>query len=71
MNTQEIVALVLALLQEFFANNPTVEEIEALLPVLLTAFANAKAGKAFELPVIPVSIDGVKGQFKGSWAPVA
>jgi hypothetical protein len=59
---------ILAILPIFFGNNPTVQEIEALLPMVLTAIANAKTGTAFSVS-FPESIGGVKGTSTFSWSP--
>ncbi|MGB8265210.1 MAG: hypothetical protein WCE44_02690 [Candidatus Velthaea sp.] len=68
MNTtlQEI----LAVLGLFFSKNPTVAEIEALLPQILNAIAGAKAGTAFSV-TFPLSVDAKPGAATFSWSPTA
>lgn len=70
MNTQEIISIILGLLQAFFGSNPTVEEIEVVVPQLIAALANAKAGKSFSVS-FPLGVDGVKGNASFSWSPTA
>jgi hypothetical protein len=60
---------ILALLPVFFHNNPTVDEIEGLLPQVLMAIGGAKAGQAFSVS-FPESIDAVKGTSTFSWSPL-
>lgn len=68
MNTSTLVALVVSIAGAFFKNNPTVNEIEVVLPQLATAFDAAKAGTAFSLNH-PLSVDGKAGTFSASWTP--
>lgn len=60
---------ILALLPVFFHNNPTVDEIEGLLPQVIMAIANAKSGQAFSV-TFPESIDAVKGTATYAWSPL-
>jgi len=53
----------------FFRNNPTVEEIEAFVPQIISAVMSAKAGQSFGVSGIPMSVDNVKGFGTFSWAP--
>jgi len=66
MNTT--LAAILGLLPLFFQNNPTVAEIEALLPQVLSAIGNAKAGASFSV-TFPIAIDGKAGSATFSWSP--
>ena len=59
---------ILAVLQIFFANNPTFEEIESILPAILTAVGNAKNGQAFQVTG-PMSLKGKAGTFTLAWTP--
>jgi hypothetical protein len=68
--TNTIIEAVLALLTLFFKNNPTVAEIEAILPEIITAIASAKSGQAFSVQ-IPLSVDAVKGAATFAWSPGA
>jgi hypothetical protein len=68
MNTNQIIQILLGLLQAFFGSNPIVEDVEVVLPQILTAIANAKAGVAFSVSA-PLSVDGKKGTFEFSWTP--
>lgn len=68
MNTDAIVALLVSLMAAFFRNNPTVQEVEIVLPQLVSAFEAAKNGQAFSL-AHPLSIAGKPGTFAASWSP--
>jgi hypothetical protein len=59
---------ILALLPIFFSKNPTVMEIEAVLPQIITAIDGAKNGTAFAVS-FPESIDGKAGVSTFGWAP--
>lgn len=59
---------ILALLPIFFSKNPTVMEIEAVLPAIVTAIQSAKVGEAFSVS-FPESIDGKAGTSTFGWAP--
>lgn len=59
---------ILALLPIFFSKNPTVDEIEVLLPQIINAIAGAKAGTAFSV-TFPESISGHAGTSTFSWTP--
>jgi hypothetical protein len=61
----------MGILPLFFHNNPTIDEVESVLPQLVNAFTSAKAGQAFEITGLPVSVDGVRGAFSFSWSPNA
>jgi hypothetical protein len=65
------ISLILSLLQMFAGSNPTVEEVEVVLPLLITALANEKNGQAFSLPGIPLVLAGVKGAISIGWSPTA
>jgi hypothetical protein len=71
MSEQQVIALIESLLKEFFAKDPVVEEIIAIAPDLLKALSDAKSGKAFELPVLPLTLAGKAGKVKLGWAPDA
>lgn len=70
MLATQIESIVIMLLQIFLRNNPTAEELEVILPAIIGAFTSAKSGQPFSVSV-PVSVDGVKGNFDVAWAPVA
>jgi hypothetical protein len=59
---------ILSFLGMFFAKNPTVDEIEAILPEVVAAITNAKAGQTFSVS-FPESIDAVAGLSTFSWSP--
>lgn len=61
---------ILALLPLFFKNNPTIEEIETLLPQVIGAIAGAKTGAAFSV-TFPESFNQVKGVSTFGWAPLS
>ena len=61
---------ILALLPIFFHNNPTVDEIETLLPQVLGAINGAKAGTAFTVS-FPEKFNAVAGTSTFSWTPTA
>lgn len=61
---------ILALLPLFFHSNPTIDEIELILPQVLGAITGAKAGTAFSV-TFPESFNAVKGNSTFSWAPTA
>lgn len=64
------IGAILAIVQLFFGNNPTVEEIEAFLPMVLTAISNAKTGSPFSVS-FPLSVDADKGTATFSFSPSA
>lgn len=70
MNTATVVALVISLVQVFFAKNPTAEAIVGFLPQVSAAIASAKAGTAFSI-TFPEGIDGHPGTSTFSWSPTA
>jgi hypothetical protein len=59
---------ILAILQLFFAKNPTVEEIITLIEAVGPALTSAKAGQAFSVS-FPESISGKPGTTTLSWSP--
>lgn len=61
-------AAILGLLPIFFKNNPTVDEIEVILPQIVGAIANAKTGQAFSV-TFPESIAGKAGTSTFGWSP--
>ena len=61
---------ILALLPIFFRNNPTVDEIETLLPQIMGAIQNAKTGSPVTIS-FPETIAGHKGVSTFSWSPSA
>jgi hypothetical protein len=61
---------ILALLPIFFSKNPTVMEIEAVLPQIMAAIDGAKAGTAFSVS-FPESIDGKAGTSTFGWSPTS
>lgn len=63
-----VITTVLALLGTFFKNNATIEEVEVILPSVITAITSAKAGQAFSVN-IPVKIDNVSGEVTFGWTP--
>lgn len=63
-----IVNSIVAVLQLFFSNNPTVAEILPIIEQAGTALASAKAGTAFTVS-FPESIDGKAGVSTFGWTP--
>ena len=63
-----IVNSIVAILQLFFAKNPTVEEILPIIEQAGTALASAKAGTAFSISFAE-SIDGKAGTSTFGWTP--
>jgi hypothetical protein len=59
---------ILGLVGVFFAKNPTVEEIELILPQVVNAIANAKTGVAFSV-TFPEAIGGKPGTSTFGWSP--
>jgi hypothetical protein len=59
---------ILGLLGVFFSKNPTVEEVEVILPQVVNAIAGAKAGTAFSV-TFPESFAAVAGNSTFAWAP--
>lgn len=68
MNSTTIVNVILGLAAAFFGKNPTVQEVEVLLPQIMTAITNAKTGEAFSVS-FPESIDGKAGTSNFGWTP--
>jgi len=63
-----VLPTILALLPIFFRNNPTVDEIEVLLPQVIGAINGAKSGTPFTV-TFPETISGHKGVSTFSWSP--
>ncbi len=59
---------VLSILGIFFRNNPTINEVESILPNVVTAISSAKAGQPFSVS-FPERVAGVAGTSTFSWAP--
>jgi hypothetical protein len=59
---------ILGLVGVFFAKNPTVDEIELILPQVVNAIANAKVGTAFSVS-FPEAIAGKAGTSTFGWSP--
>jgi hypothetical protein len=70
MSNNPTLVAIMTLLPLFFRNNPTVEEIEVLLPQIVGAIANAKAGSPFSV-AFSESISGHPGTSTFSWSPSA
>ncbi len=64
------ISSIVALLQLFFAKNPTVEEILTLIEQVGPAITAAKAGTAFSV-TFPETIAGKVGTSTLSWSPTA
>lgn len=62
------ISAIFALVGIFFKNNPTLEEIEALVPPILSAVASAKAGTSFTVS-FPEGFGGHPGISTFSWSP--
>lgn len=60
---------VAALLQLFFANNPTVEEIVTILEQIGPALAAEQAGQAFSL-AFPLTLATKAGTVSFAWSPL-
>lgn len=59
---------IVALLPIFFHHNPTVDAAEIVLPQVLTAITNARAGSAFTVS-FPEAVGGHAGTSTFSWSP--
>jgi len=70
MNTNPVLATILALLPLFFRNNTTVAEIEVILPQVIGAAQNAHTGAAFSV-AFPESFGGHAGTSTFTWTPTA
>lgn len=68
MNSSTIVNVILGLAATFFGKNPAVQEVEVILPQIMTALTNAKAGVAFSVS-FPETIDGKPGLSTFGWSP--
>ena len=68
MNTSTIINVILGLAAAFFGKNPAVQDVEVILPQIMTALTNAKAGTAFSVS-FPESIDGKPGTSTFGWSP--
>jgi len=68
MNTSTIINLILSLAAEFFGKNPAVQDVEVILPQIMNAITNAKAGTSFSV-AFPESIDGKPGTSTYGWSP--
>ena len=66
--TNPTLSAIFAIVGLFFKNNPTVAEIETILPPVLEAVAAAKAGTAFSVS-FPEGFGGHPGVSTFSWAP--
>lgn len=64
----QTIETILLLLQMFFKNNPTVQEVELILPQIMDAITSAKVGTAFVVK-FPLSVDAKGGLATFSWVP--
>lgn len=68
MNTNTIINVILGLAAAFFGKNPAVQDVEIILPQIMTALTSAKVGEAFSVS-FPESIDGKAGTSTFGWTP--
>jgi hypothetical protein len=54
LSVQGEVGVIVSILQLFFANNPTAEEVETFLVALLPAYAAISAGSSATIPAFRV-----------------